>query len=96
MILKEKIESAIAENKAKIDKLSIERDDLEKKQQRQEKLQKFTACDRPYNEEDKYKYSPFTKEQIEAMKAEGVFFDALYQEIIDDPTGKYTEYLVEI
>lgn len=71
-------------------------DAVKEKQQRQEKLQKFTAGDRPYNEEDKYKYSPFTKEQIEAMKAEGVFFDANYQEIIDDPTGKYTEYLVKI
>ena len=32
MTLKERIESAIAENKLKIDKLSIERDNLEKKQ----------------------------------------------------------------
>ena len=71
-------------------------DAVKEKQQRQEKLQQFTACDRPYNEEDKYKYSPFTKEQIEAMEAEGVFFTGNYQEIIDDPTGKYTEYLVKI
>ncbi len=68
-------------------------DAVKEKQQRQEKLKQFTACDRPYNEEDKYKYSPFTKEQIEAMEAEGVLFDINYKKIIDDPTGKYTEYL---
>ena len=71
-------------------------DAIKEKQQRQEKIHRFTVCDRPYNEEDKYKYSPFTKEQIEAMEAEGVFFDANYQTIINDPTGKYTEYLKEI
>ncbi len=61
-----------------------------------EKSNRFTEVDRPYNEEDKYKYSPFTKEQIEEMEAEGVVFMSGYQEILDDPTGKYTKYLVEI